>query len=133
MSCVAITKSSHHWSSYVLAIMWLVFVLQDVVKKGLATIADEVNQLAQRARDNNLNQEDWGIDWNLCGDVLPSIFSRTIDPMLCRVALSLCQIWEILLESNNSVALWILCIQTFWLLAEITCFLNFCTGPTPFL
>ena len=74
MSCVAITKSSHHWSSYILAIMWLVFVLQDVVKKGLATIADEVNQLAQRARDNNLNQEDWGIDWNLCAEVLPSIF-----------------------------------------------------------
>jgi pyruvate dehydrogenase E2 component (dihydrolipoamide acetyltransferase) len=33
--------------------------LQDADKKGLATIADEVKQLAQRARDNSLKPEDY--------------------------------------------------------------------------
>uniref|UniRef100_A0A0A8YPZ3 Acetyltransferase component of pyruvate dehydrogenase complex n=1 Tax=Arundo donax TaxID=35708 RepID=A0A0A8YPZ3_ARUDO len=34
-------------------------VIRDADKKGLATIADEVKQLAQRARDNSLKPEDY--------------------------------------------------------------------------
>lgn len=35
--------------------------LQDADKKGLATIADEVKQLAQRAKDNSLKPEDYEV------------------------------------------------------------------------
>lgn len=61
VSCVATTKSSHYWSCYILVVLWLVFVLQDADKKGLASIADEVKQLAQRARDNSLKPEDYEV------------------------------------------------------------------------
>jgi pyruvate dehydrogenase E2 component (dihydrolipoamide acetyltransferase) len=36
-------------------------VIRDADKKGLATIADEVKQLAQRARDNSLKPEDYEV------------------------------------------------------------------------
>jgi pyruvate dehydrogenase E2 component (dihydrolipoamide acetyltransferase) len=38
-------------------------MLQDADKKGLGTIAEEVKQLAQKARDNSLKPADYEV-WN---------------------------------------------------------------------
>jgi pyruvate dehydrogenase E2 component (dihydrolipoamide acetyltransferase) len=39
----------------------LTLMLQDADKKGLGTIAEEVKQLAQKARDNSLKPADYEV------------------------------------------------------------------------
>lgn len=53
------------------------FVFQDADKKGLATIADEVKQLAQRAKDNCLKPEDYEV-W--CEIFVNTLFFNRICP-----------------------------------------------------
>ena len=42
-------------------LLTVVLVLQDADKKGLGTIAEEVKQLAQKARDNSLKPADYEV------------------------------------------------------------------------